>query len=327
MSYGFVAFNDNNFIIVSSDVPAYEFVNFFSPYNRTGNINKYTVLAKSVPLIFAIHTTGNSSGILSVIETTPPTSTTNGTYEVEVLASISCIIAAFTPISSNAVSGTYGLAVYNGAGNLVFSSDRKVLQIVDAATILTNTNRPLSFGIDAASYVAATVRPAITITTRTTVVGAYTQPESQYVCNYVYVQDPPYFDPFFGFFVYPPPRYEYVCGFQWVNVLYTVAANIQRTAWSIERSTLKLDSKIASVQFLLHKSGYYDQVLSYTYYGSGGNFNYLPPGYTVPPSWVSANVTIQGELNTTNTYPYAAGTNLYNNIPVNYLTTKYSLYI
>ena len=347
---------DDGSLLVTSDTPCYELFGTHAPYTRSGNVNMYVVPSNVFPLIVVNCGTSGKAGVLAV------QSSAQG-WTVSVLADSSCDILSFVPISGNVTTG-YGLATYDAQGNLVFDSFRKILNARHINALTEGASFQSTAGVNSVAYTSGTVRPQKSVTTQTVSVAsfAYTDvvyqcryevqyncyQEQVYVCNYVAVVVPIFvcgIDAFGNFSCGFEDSivYQNVCGFETQTVCRTetvqicefitvlniaeIYASVRTTSWTIDRSVASLAPTGQVIfEWLLHKSGYYKEVLSYETVGYsqalGGNN--LPVGYIPPLSFFTTNEAFEGELSKDDTYPYT--TNRVNTLPIECITAVRSDY-
>lgn len=322
--------SDDGSLLVTPDTRCYEFAGEYWPVARSGNVNTYDVGLSEYPLIFVNVGVGGAAGILAV-ETGP------AGWRISVLATTSCPILVFQRIGGSA-SG-YGMAVYGANGQLVFDSSRNVLNVRNASNLSEGVSFGAASGVDTVSYTCGPVWPSQSQAERWEFIEFYAMPDHEYVCTLQQVCEPIYrcnqvyqctptstyvcgFD-FFGNYscsfqtvnscgyvtqcdYVTECRLDYVCTWVAITTYYSVYARIRRTNWEIRRGTAQINAGSVSFAWLLHKSGFYDEVLYITTatdsmpVGPG----FVPPGYIPPPGWQPTKEQVQGELNKTNVYPY-----------------------
>jgi len=318
-------------LLVTPDTPCYELAGEYFPTSRVGNVNTYYVPLGEYPLIFVNAGVGNSAGILAV-------ETASGGWTVSVLANVSCSILVFKLISGTATG--YGMAVYGSAGNLLFDTNRNVLNVRNAGNIAEGSSFASTTGVNAVSYTCGPVWPSQTQSERWELIDSYVFVDQQYICSEQFVCEQVYecsqqyvcgfetqfvcgFD-FFGNYSCSPQS-VYVCGFQtvcewvtrcgfktvcewvWVTNTYYIWARIRRTDWTIRRGTAQINSASVTFAWVVHKSGYYDDVVELVQSVSSTSTSGAglpPPGYQPPPYFFTDTLQVQGELNRDNTYPY-----------------------
>lgn len=327
--------SDDGSLLVTPDTPCYEFVGEYSPWSRSGNVNTYDVPLDEYPLIFINIGANNSAGILAV-------ETVTGGWRISVLASVNCSILVFRRISG-APAG-YGMAVYGANGQLMFDSSRNVLNVRNAANLSEGGSFAASPGVDSVSYTCGPVWPSQTQSERWEFVNTYIEPDQQYICTRNFecnwVQECSFrhvcrttsqFICRIDFSGRQTCSFEPVqtCGFEnvceqvqrcgfvercqwiWINNTYDIYARVRRTDWVIRRGVAQINSGSVSFNWLVHKSGYYDDVLylsssTISSVPPGQGIVFVPPGYMAPDPHFSSILFVQGELNRTNTYPYTA---------------------
>ena len=327
--------SDDGSLLVTPDTPCYEFVGEYSPWSRSGNVNTYDVPLDEYPLIFINIGANNSAGILAV-------ETVTGGWRISVLASVNCSILVFRRISG-APAG-YGMAVYGANGQLMFDSSRNVLNVRNAANLSEGGSFAASSGVDSVSYTCGPVWPSQTQSERWEFVNTYIEPDRQYICTNTFecnwVQECSFrhvcrttsqFICRIDFSGRQTCSFEPVqtCGFEnvceqvqrcgfvercqwiWINNTYDIYARVRRTDWVIRRGVAQINSGSVSFNWLVHKSGYYDDVLylsssTISSVPPGQGIVFVPPGYMAPDPHFSSILFVQGELNRTNTYPYTA---------------------
>lgn len=343
-------------LLTTSDTPCYEFFGDVGPSTRTWNVNEYYVTSGAIPLVFVNCGVGGMAGVLA-IEGAP------GWWRVTVLCNVSCSISVFTPIAGQTSSG-HGIAAYDSGGRLVFDSARKMLNARAVSEIKSGQSFQSPAGVNMVAYVSGPVRPTSSVSYSWELLETYMYPESiyscsygyeylcrpqtSYRCNFVYVCTPSYqcsFDPITGgsscgfadscsyqnvcdWVTENVCGMEFVqkCGWTFATIYSFIYGNIKTTNWSIDRGTARL-SPDGTVTFgwLLHKSGFYRQIVEYRTDGhtqvlSGG----LPLGYIPPYATISSRENYDGELSKTNTFPYADG--LANDISLTCITAVRSDY-
>jgi hypothetical protein len=330
---------DDGSLLVTSDTPCYELFGEFAPISRSGNVNTYSVQCFAFPLIVVNCGAGGKAGVLAVEGGA-------GNWVVSVLTNVSCTILAFIPITGNATSG-YGLAAYDASGRLVFDSFRKILNARHINSLYEGASFPSVAGVNAVAYTSGPVKPSKTVSEQWVNVEAHAYNDMQYqcsyqmqyncyqelvyVCNMVYVCTPSFscsVDPFTGWFscgYVDSCGYQQRCGYEtqtvcryenvqvcaWVSILNyaRIDALVRTTNWSIERGVASITSSgSVSFEWMLHKSGYYKQVIDYATFsysqplGSGN----LPIGYNPPIWFLNSNETFEGELTKNNSFPYTS---------------------
>lgn len=287
--FGGFFIGDNASLLVTPDTPCYELVGDFSATSRSGNVNTYTVNTPEYPFVFVRCGAGQAAGLLAV-------EGSSGAWRVSVLSSVNATIQVFVPLRAAPRTG-YGVATFAPDGSPVFSSVRPVLNARGANALTEFLSFSVPSAIDMVSYTSGPVRPNATVVNSTEVVGTFRYTDVRYTC----IQQ--------GFNQFGGPNF--VCGFQNVIITVTVYANIRTTNWTVDRGVARINSAGTAVTFdwLLHKSGFYKQILSYfasSWSGSTGP-NGAPLGYAVPPSFVNSVINdVSGELSITNAYPYTA---------------------
>lgn len=346
--------SDDGSLLVTPDTPCYEFVGEYWPASRSGNVNTYNVPLDEYPLIFVNIGAGNSAGILAV-------ETGTAGWRISVLASVTCSILVFRRISG-APAG-YGMAVYGANGQLVFDSSRNVLNVRNAANLSEGVSFAVSSGVDSVSYTCGPVWPSQTQSDRWEFVDFYMIPDLQYICttnfecNWVQECSSRYvcrttsqyvcgFD-FFGNYScsFQPvqtcgfenvcetvQRCGYVerCQWTWIHNYYYIHARVRRTDWVIRRGVAQINSGSVSFNWLVHKSGYYDDVLylsssTISSVPPGQGIVFVPPGYQPPPGYLTNILYVEGELDRFSTYPYT--TDRANHIGLTCLTAVRSDYV
>lgn len=323
---------DDGTLAVTSDTPCYELYKEVLPASRSGNVNTYSVDCSAVPLV-AVNCGVNGSGGILAIEGSA------GAWTVSVLASVSCSILVFVPISG-AASGGYGIRTFDAGGTLVFDSSRKVLNARNVTPISEGTSFQGVSGITAVSYTSGPVKPSVSVSEEWIEADTYSYVTQEYVCDipsYQRVCTPSFslecgLD-WSGNFVCNTVwgetcYYELVQNCNWVTVLVMVFVDalVETTTWSIERAVAKINSNSAvSFAWLPHKSGYYKKVKEYRSGSAAiGLSAGLPGGYILPPLFLTNTEVVEGELNKDNTYPYT--TDRANNIPLICITVNGSDY-
>lgn len=312
--YGALFRADDGSLLVTSDTPCYELQGSYAPTSRSGNVNTYSVNASVFPLIVVACGPGNSAGVLAV-EGGP------GAWTVSVLSNVSCDILAFVPISGTSTTG-YGLATFSASGQLLFDSNRKILNARQINNLSEGTSFSSTPGVNSVSYTSGPVKPSQSQSGEWVVVQDYVWVDTvyscsyqqQYQCNYEtvttcglqYVCTPQY-QCFYdyatggyqcGFFDSCGYQYvctqvpEYVCkyvtvevcGFTNVTNYATIYAYVVTTNWNIERGTasISLDGSSISFNWMLHKSGYYKQITQYTTTGYSGTTSGGLPAGYIP---------------------------------------------
>lgn len=327
--------SDDGSLLVTPDTPCYEFVGEYSPWSRSGNVNTYDVPLDEYPLIFINIGANNSAGILAV-------ETVTGGWRISVLASVTCSILVFRRIRG-APAG-YGMAVYGANGQLMFDSSRNVLNVRNAANLSEGVSFAASPGVDSVSYTCGPVWPSQTQSDRWEFVQSYRDSNQEYSCtrnfecNWVdecsfqqvcrttseYVCRTDFsgrqtcgFEPVqrcnFENVCQRVQRCAFVerCQWIWVDTIYDIYALVRRTNWVIHRGVAQVNSGSVSFNWLVHKSGYYDDVVrlwstTLSSVPPGQGTNTMPPGYVPPDPHFTAILSVQGELTRTNTYPYTA---------------------
>lgn len=329
MDSGLMFRADDGSLLVTSDSQCYEYAGEFNPTSRSGNVNTYTVTTTAYPLVFAKCGSSAAAGVLSVLGGA-------GNWTVQVLATVSCPIQAFVPISGAATSGV-GVAVYGSGGAAVFDSTKNLLNARKVAPLDEGGSVSTPSGTNMVSYTAGPVRPASSVGYQWVVLDSYAWTDTQYQCTYsmqyvcstqsVYVCGPgtecgwvyDYVTGTGGYACYPATVCGYqnqqVCGYEnvqtcaWVNILNfaEIDGKVKTTTWSIDRGVARISSDSQSVAFdwLRHKEGYYKEIVEYQTFGfSQALFGGLPFGY-IPPIVIVANTEVyQGELSKNNTFPY-----------------------
>ncbi len=330
---------DDGSLLVTSDTPCYEMVGQFNPTSRTGNVNTYTVTSQAFPLIVVNCGSSGKAGVLAVEGWA-------GNWTVSVLSTTSCPILAFVPISGNATAG-YGTAAYDASGRLVFDSFRKILNARHISPLAEGVSFQSTAGVNSVAYTSGPVRPAKSASQQwvnvefwgyadTQYVCRYEtqyncRPETVYACNYVYVCTPSFscsYDPVSGGVscgYVDSCGYQSVCGnetqtvcrtevvqiceFVTITTIAQIDALVRTTNWTIDRGVATLSTSGAvGFDWLLHKSGYYKEVLEYRtfQYSSTLDGRGLPIGYIPPLAFVQQNTAFEGELSQNNTYPYTS---------------------
>lgn len=327
---------DDGSLLVTSDTPCYEMVGQFSPTSRSGNVNTYRVTSQAFPLIVVNCGAGNKAGVLAVEGGA-------GNWTVSVLSNVVCDILAFVPIAGTATSG-YGLAAYDSSGRLVFDSFRKVLNARHVGSLAEGVSFQSTAGVNSVAYTSGPVRPTSSASQQWVNVAFWPYSDTQYVCRfeqqyvcrqeYVFVCNLQYvctpvftcnYDPVTGSSscgyvdscgyqtvcgneLQTVCRFENVevCGFVTVTNLAQIDALVRTTNWSIDRGVATISaSGVIGFDWLLHKSGYYKQILEYaTFQYSFSTVGGLPIGYVPRPIFVDQNSVYEGELSKDNTYPY-----------------------
>ena len=347
--------SDDGSLQVTPDTPCNEFVGEYWPASRSGNVNTYNVPLDEYPLIFVNIGAGNSAGILAV-------ETGTAGWRISVLASVTCSILVFRRISGAPAS--YGMAVYGANGQLVFDSSRNVLNVRNAANLSEGVSFTTSAGVDSVSYTCGPVWPQKSESERWEFVDFYSLIDRRYTCtttfecNWVqecalrwvcrrrseYVCRTLSGRQTCGFESVERCGFENVCEMvqrcglvercQWVSInnTYWIYARVRRTNWSVYRGVAQINNNSVSFNWLLHKSGYYDDALylsSVTFSNRlpdvGSNVAFVPMGYTPPPAYLVNILHVQGELNRNNAYPYT--TSRANQIGLTCLTAVRSDYV
>ncbi len=276
-------------LLVTPDTPCYELVGDFSAASRSGNVNTYNVNTPEYPLVFVRCGTGQAAGLLAV-------EGSSGAWRVSVLSTVRATIQVFVPLRAAPKVG-HGLMTFAPNGSPVFSSLRPVLNVRDVGALTEFSSFPLRAPLDMVSYTSGPVRPNATTVDSVETVGSFRYTDVRYTC----IQQ--------GFNQFGGPNY--VCGYQNVIITVFVYARIRTTNWTIDRGVARVNSAGTAVGFdwLLHKSGFYKQILSYfasSWSGSTGP-NGAPLGYAVPQSFIDSVITnVSGELSITNAYPYTS---------------------
>jgi hypothetical protein len=333
--YGAFFRADDGSLLVTSDTPCYEYVGEFSPSSRSGNVNTYSVNTATFPVVFVKCGVGNSGGILAI-------QGSSGAWTVSVLSSISCPIQVFTPINSASTSG-YGMVAYDSSGRAVFDSSKKLLNARNVRSLSEGVSFATNDVVDMVSYTCGPVKPNVSTSQQWVVIDSYMYTDMVYSCSYsiqyvchdqnVYVCTPTYqCTPSFTCGVDYTGNFSCgyvdscgivsVCGYQWQSVCgyenvqtcgYTQIFNyaeidglVKTTTWSIERGVARINSnKTVSFDWILHKNGYYKEIIQYNTYGfasalTGG----LPPGYVPGYLMIAPYQGFEGELTKDNTFPY-----------------------
>jgi len=148
MSYGFIAYNDNNDVLVSSDTRNLHFLGKYTTPTSTitsfdthGGIRhwKYTVNASVTPVVFMYMPTTDYYGVVRT--------TQNGTtqYDIEVIrsgtSSTTPDLYVFADPRASTATDQYGMIVYQDDGTAAFDSRLSPLAITGGATV-THPNNP-----------------------------------------------------------------------------------------------------------------------------------------------------------------------------------------
>lgn len=353
MSYGFVTLNADNFILVSSDAPVFEKLSLASramsyEYGLTDkNTYVYIVNSEQYPLVFIEprQDLGQICGILSIIQTAA------NTYLIYIISTpgVPTAVHVFVPIDGTTNAGllpnSFGLAIYDAAGKLTFSTERLPLQVVGLGYLSAAQTTPAPAAQTRQlliSYVSAPVYAESSVQDREVFVRAFDFPTSYtynycyYVTNYV---NSSYYDPCcYSYYDFSSgksictgctkststPVQQYVCEtqFQTYWTTYYYYADVRRTNWSIYRAGIKITNDALQCLDILHKQGYYDTILQYRQYsvstGSTGLGLQLPQGIIIGTQWFIDNIAVQGELTKDNVFPYATN-GYYNNYAMPYL--------
>ncbi len=329
MDYGAFFRADDGSLLVTSDSQCYEFVGEVGIGGRTGNVNTYLVTTQAYPLVFAKCGAGQAAGILAV-EGSP------GSWTVSVLATVSCPIEVFVPITGASNTGQ-GLVVYNKNNVPVFDSYKNILNaraIGDMSE--TSPAIPTPSGTDMVSFTAGPVKPVKTITYAWVLAETYDYTYSeyvcvntlQYVCETVYVNvcvpgpdmcysigDYSYCYPGIPVCTLQPSQ---SCGYTWVQACDWVThiggaaiyGYVKTTSWTLDRGTafISVPSTSVNFQWVRHKEGYYKEVLEWKTEGYsltiGGNN--LPPGYFPSPAVIGSLEPNAGDLTKNSTFPYTS---------------------
>jgi len=328
---------DDGSLLVTSDTPTYEFVAEVNPSSRSGNVNTYSVSTSNFPLVFVKCGSGNSGSVLAI-------EGQSGSWTVTVLASVSCPIEVFVPLSGASTTGV-GMVVYDANGGPVFDTNKKILNARNIGTLSEGGALASSVGTDMVAYTGGPVRPEKSESLAWVDVDTIVDITQQYICTsslqYVCEIQPVYgcttqyvctpvfscsFDPFSGAFscgfvdscsyvtvcgftdqqVCSFKNVE-VCGFQNVTTLVFISAQVRTTAWAIYRATARINAdSSASFNWLLHQSGFYKEVIQYQTVGYSQTLTgaFLPPGYTPPALFFLSAEAYDGLLTKDNRYPY-----------------------
>ena len=300
-------------LLVSADTPTYELVEQLNPYSRSGNVSTYVSSSDGYPLVFVKCGAGYSSSVLAV-EGGP------SSWVITVLCNVSCPAYIFAKLSSVSTSGV-GLVVFDADGNPVFDTSKLILNARTVSLLTENVTFQSVSGTNMVAYTGGPVKPSKSESESWVLVDYYAYTTTEYVCQqelqYVCTTNYDYqctYDYVTGSYncQYVPVQscsYQYVQVCRWVTVNNTASiyAKVRRTDWSIDRATAKINTNnVISFQWLLHKSGYYNEVIeymtySYAYSLTGQN---LPPGYFPPPAFFANTETYDGILTKNNRYPY-----------------------
>jgi hypothetical protein len=311
-------------LLVTPDTPCYELVGEYWPTSRSGNVNTYTINSGTYPLIFVRCGLNQSAGVLAI-------QTISNGYRIEVLSTADCPIQVFRIIEGT--ESGYGMATYSTSGQLVFASSRNVLNVRNAGNISEGASFSSSPGVDMVSYTCGPVRPSSSIADRWVFVTAYGGFEQQWVCRFGYYCEDSFscgFDMFGNYTCgwQPVCTWQTRCGFESVTVTWYIYARVRRTSWTIERGTARINSSNITFSWVLHLSGYYDEVLYYqedkVSTPSIGGGAVLGSGYSPPTTWTTQNVRFEGQLTKDNRYPYT--TSRANEISLTCLTSVRSNY-
>lgn len=328
---------DDGSLLVTSDTPCYELYGEHAPTSRSGNVNTYSVGCAAFPMIVVNCGAGGKAGVLAVEGGA-------GNWTVSVLSNVSCNILSFVPIAGSVTAG-YGLAAYDASGRLVFDSFRKILNARHINSLYEGASFQSTAGVNSVAYTSGPVKSGKSVSEQWVLVEWYAWTDSVYTCNYesqwicrdqqVYQCTPVYacyplftcgMDAFGGFSCWTEQSCywttecgyvtQQVCGFEQVQVcgwqtiqnFSEVDALVRTTNWTIERGVASMASNgVVSFDWMLHKSGYYKEVVNYQTIGfsqsmSGG----LPIGYFPPPIFFTNTEVFEGELTKNNTFPYTS---------------------
>jgi hypothetical protein len=312
---------DDGSLLVTSDTPCYELYGEHAPTSRSGNVNTYSVGCTAFPLIVVNCGAGGKAGVLAIEGSA-------GNWIVSVLCNLPCNILAFVPISGNVTAG-YGLAAYDASGRLVFDSFRKILNVRHINALYEGASFQSTAGVNALSYTSGPVKPAKSATEQWVYVESYTYLVVTYqctyqfqyickdvfscwtetVCGFVGADYMCYADSRCGFITQCGYEYVTVCGFTDTHVTELIEAKVRTTNWSIERGVASIAANgVVSFDWLLHKSGYYKEVVQYTFTNIVTNIGQigLPSGYSPPSGFYTTNEVFEGELTKNNTFPYTS---------------------
>lgn len=299
-------------LLVSADTPTYELVQQLNPSSRSGNVSIYVSSSVGYPLVFVRCGAGYSASVLA-IEGGP------SSWVITVLCNVSCPAYIFAKLSSVSTSGV-GLVVFDADGNPVFDTSKLILNARVVSLLDENVTFQSVSGTNMVAYTGGPVKPSRSVSESWVLVDYYAfttteyvcQQELQYVCNttYQYQCSP---DGFGGQSCsYVPVQscsYQYVTVCRWVTINNTASiyAKVRRTDWSIERATARINANdVISFQWLLHRSGFYNEVIEYMTYSYSYALNALnlPPNYFPPPAFFANTETYSGILTKNNRYPY-----------------------
>lgn len=355
--YGALFRADDGSLLVTSDTPCYEFFGEFSPTGRSGNVNTYSVNCSVVPVIFINCGAGNAGGVLAIEGYA-------NAWTVSVLANTSCNIEVFVPIASTSTSG-YGMVVFDRYGKAVFDSSKKMLNAREIAALYEGASFGTRDYSDCVSYTCGPVKPTVNSSDQWVVVDSYMYLDNvyscsysiqyvcntsqQYVCSFVYVPSSSFqcsmdYSGFYSCSYVDTSSYQNVCNYQTVTDCHyenvqtcgftqvfnfaEIDALVRTTTWSIERGTAKINyDKTVSFNWMLHKNGYYKQILQYRTYGFSGSLTggFLPPGYVPAFLLIQPYQSYEGELSKDNTFPYT--TDRANTMAQNCITAIRSDYV
>jgi len=284
--FGIIFRADDGSLLVSSDSQCYERVAQVAVSSRLGNVSTYAVTTAAYPLVFVKCGAGQSAGVLAVEGSA-------GNWVVTVLATVSCPIVVFTPISEAASSG-FGSVVYNTAGTAVFDSSKNILN-ARALGVLAESIAGIESpsGTDMVNYTSGPVKPSSS--TNTTAVIVYRHSYVAVVYGIIYYR-------WRNGFNYP------VYGYYNTTLYYTVFANVRTTNWSIDRGVAAIaPGGDVSFSWLRHQEGYYKEITGYYYSTTTGTIassvwftNFPAPSAAA----LAAIESSQGELTKDNTFPY-----------------------
>lgn len=295
-------------LLVSADTPTYELVQQLNPSSRSGNVSIYVSSSVGYPLVFVRCGAGYSASVLA-IEGGP------SSWVITVLCNVSCPAYIFAKLSSVSTSGV-GLVVFDADGNPVFDTSKLILNARTVSLLTENVTFQSVSGTNMVAYTGGPVKPSRSVSESWVLVDGYVYTTQEYVCELQYVCTTNYewqcTTDYLGFTScqYNPVQscsYQQVC--RWVTIQNTASiyAKVRKTDWTIERATAKINTNnVISFQWLLHRSGFYNEVIEYaTYsYSYALNAQNLPPGYFPPPAFFQNTETYSGILTKNNRYPY-----------------------
>jgi len=149
MSYGFLALNDNNEVLVSSDTRNLHFLGkYTTPASTVYSTNthggfrhwKYTVTSSRVPVVFMYMPT---TEYYAVVRTT--TGSASNTYDIEVIrsgtSSTTPDVYVFADPRASTATDNYGLVVYKDDGTAAFDSRLRPLAVT-GGVVVTHPSNP-----------------------------------------------------------------------------------------------------------------------------------------------------------------------------------------